>query len=488
VEKTITFSPFTRVEGDLKIELQVGNGRVSKALTCGTLYRGFEDILRGRSPLDAIVITCRICGQCGASHSAAASAALGKVFGTVPPPNGVLCANIIQAVEMVLNHLTHFYLSFAVDIAGPPYDVSLTNRFASIKGISFRSTISARSRLLALLGIFAGKWPNTLAIQPGGVTKPISAAELAKADSILAEFIRFLEEQVFGCNLADWLSLKSLSDVEAWLSDNKHANSDIGVFIHTSLKHGFLNLGRGPGRFLSGGELSSHNGGAPFFNSGYYDGSLHLLNETQITEHITYSWYESDSNEIPSLQKSRVYVKPSKEVAYSWCKAPRYAGKSAEVGPIARMVINGDHLALDLVKIAGSNVFSRVLTRLHEMVKLTVQIREWLYSIEPDKPFYVREEVSDGSAFAFVPAPRGMLGHWVDIENGRINHYEIITPTCWNFSPRDSSGQPGPAEEALVGTEVDEGTHYKSIAHIVRSFDPCLFCSVHLLDHTIKLL
>ena len=79
-----------------------------------------------------------------------------------------------------------------------------------------------------------------------------------------------------------------------------------------------------------------------------------------------------------------------------------------------------------------------------------------------------------------VEAARGSLGHWLRIENGRIAGYQIIAPTTWNFSPRDAGGVPGPVEAALVGAEVREGeTTPVAVQHIVRSFDPCMVCTVH---------
>ena len=65
--KTITFSPFTRVEGDLSLRVEISDGAVTAARASGTLFRGFESMLRGRSPTDALVILPRICGQCGAA-------------------------------------------------------------------------------------------------------------------------------------------------------------------------------------------------------------------------------------------------------------------------------------------------------------------------------------------------------------------------------------------------------------------------------------
>jgi hydrogenase large subunit len=81
-----------------------------------------------------------------------------------------------------------------------------------------------------------------------------------------------------------------------------------------------------------------------------------------------------------------------------------------------------------------------------------------------------------------LEAPRGALGHWVKIEGAKIQKYQIITPTAWNASPRDASGTRGPCEEAIVGTEIKDLDNPIEIDHIIRSFDPCLVCTVHTIN------
>jgi hydrogenase large subunit len=79
-----------------------------------------------------------------------------------------------------------------------------------------------------------------------------------------------------------------------------------------------------------------------------------------------------------------------------------------------------------------------------------------------------------------VEAARGSLGHWLSIRRGRILNYQIIAPTTWNFSPRDADGVPGALEQALVGAPVCDGeTNPVAVQHVVRSFDPCMVCTVH---------
>jgi hydrogenase large subunit len=85
-------------------------------------------------------------------------------------------------------------------------------------------------------------------------------------------------------------------------------------------------------------------------------------------------------------------------------------------------------------------------------------------------------------SFGTVTAPRGILGHWVVIKNGRIANYQVITPTAWNGSPRDKNEIPGPWEQAIMGTAVRNPEDPVEVEQVVRSFDPCLVCTVHAIN------
>jgi [NiFe] hydrogenase large subunit/hydrogenase large subunit len=84
--------------------------------------------------------------------------------------------------------------------------------------------------------------------------------------------------------------------------------------------------------------------------------------------------------------------------------------------------------------------------------------------------------------WGITEAPRGALGHWVRIENGTIANYQCVVPSTWNGSPRDAMGQRGPWEEALIGTPVADPQKPVEILRTIHSFDPCMACSVHVLD------
>jgi Ni,Fe-hydrogenase I large subunit len=477
VTKTITFSPFTRLEGDLLIQVDIEEGRVARARASGTLYRGFEAMLRGRDPLDAIVITCRVCGQCGLTHSAAAAAAIRAALGARIPPNACLAIDVMLGIETVISHFTHFYLSFAPDLAEAPYGERAAQGFLPA-GSSFARALREREVILGVLGLFAGKWPNSLAIQPGGTTRPVEASEIRRALGLLGEYVKFVEEQVIGCELDEWLALRGVSDLERWLEPGPHLGSDLGTFLSLSYRHGLEKIGSWPARFLSSGGWPDPAGGH-LFEPGFHDGEARGFDPGRITEALQHSWYDPRTDGLVPFD-AQTDPAPQRPEAYSWAKAPRYAGQPAETGPLARLVNARDPLLEDLLAKHGPCVLVRELARLHEALRLLKQIGVWLGQVNPEEPFYQElPRARSGSGLGLVEAPRGALGHWLKVEEGKIQNYQIITPTGWNLSPRDSADCPGPLEAALVGAPVPDPDHPAAIAHVVKSFDPCLFCTVH---------
>jgi uptake hydrogenase large subunit len=115
------------------------------------------------------------------------------------------------------------------------------------------------------------------------------------------------------------------------------------------------------------------------------------------------------------------------------------------------------------------------------VARLLPAMEAWAEALRPGEPFSVSGELpSEGEGIGLVEAARGSLGHWLSIRRGRLHNYQIIAPTTWNFSPRDSAGRPGALERALVGAPVGEGEKAPAaVQHIVRSFDPCMVCTVH---------
>ena len=216
----LVLGPFNRVEGDLEVQIEVADGRVTEARVNSPLYRGFEQILHGKDPLDALVIAPRICGICSVSHSVAAGRALADAAGCATPPNGALATNLILACENLADHITHFYLFFMPDFAraiyrDEPWYGMVEPRFRAMTGSAPRAAIPARAELLHVMGMLAGKWPHSLSLQPGSSTRPVQRQERLRLLAVLGAFRGFLERQTFGDRLEAVCALDSAAALAA---------------------------------------------------------------------------------------------------------------------------------------------------------------------------------------------------------------------------------------------------------------------------------
>ena len=194
----IVVGPFNRVEGDLEVTLDVDAGVVREARVTTPLYRGFETMLVGRPPADALVIAPRICGICSVSQSMAAMTALRALSGLDPAPNGVLAANLAHAAENIADHLTHFAVFFMPDFnrpayAGRPWHAAAAERFAAVRGTIAEDVLPARARLLHVMGLVAGKWPHSLAFQPGGTTRALDLGARVRLAAVIRDTRLFFE-------------------------------------------------------------------------------------------------------------------------------------------------------------------------------------------------------------------------------------------------------------------------------------------------------
>lgn len=479
----LVVGPFNRVEGDLEVKLDIADGRVKQAHVNSPLYRGFERILAGKPPADALVYAPRICGICSVSQSVAAAKALAEAQGLVMPPNGELAVNLVHATENVADHLTHFYLFFMPDFArevyaGEAWHAAARERFGAIKGTAAQDVLPARAQFMHLMGLLAGKWPHTLSIQPGGSTRAVTSGEIARLAAILSAFRRFLERTLFGDRLERIAALSSASELESWAAEKAPESSDFRHFLSLSIPLGLNRLGPSAGRFMSFGAYGS--AGTPLFARGVFENGVRELDIGSIAEDVSHAWYKAHAGAMPPLS-GETLPDADRTGAYSWCKAPRLDGDIAETGALARQLVGGHPLIRDLVARDGGNVHARVVARLVEIALVVIAMEGWVNALQPGERFIAHAKMPEsGEGAGLTEAARGSLGHWLTIEKGRIANYQIIAPTTWNFSPRDAEGTPGPLEQALVGAPVRPGeTEPVAVQHIVRSFDPCLVCTVH---------
>lgn len=471
----LLIGPFNRVEGDLEVRLEIEGDRVRAAYANSPLYRGFEVMMAGRDPRDALTITPRICGICSISQSYAAALALGQASGAEMTEAGARAASILHAVENLADHVTHFYLFFMPDFARSIYEGrewygDVTERFLAAKGSSAKKALEARARLFHITGILGGKWPHTLAIQPAGVTRAPDAGDKVRIRTILRSFRRHLEQTLFGATVEEFAALGSRNEIDTW------ATGDAGLFFRVSRDLGLNAIGGGPRRYLSWGAYPGPDGTVT--RRGLWaDGSVSDVDPSEIEEHVARSWMEGEA--LHPYAGRTVPDATMGKAGYTWCKAPRLGGQPCETGALARQVVDGHPLALDLAP--EGSVRARIAGRLLEIARTQIWLERWAADLDPTAQYMGDFEVpAEGRGAGLVEAARGALGHWIVIEKGKVANYQIVAPTTWNFSPRDGSGTPGPLETALEGAPVLDGeTDPVSVQHIVRSFDPCMVCTVH---------
>ena len=475
--------PFNRVEGDLEVTLDIEAGRVQAAYVNSPMYRGFEQILVGKHPLDALVYVPRICGICSVAQSAAAAQALAQSMGLQPPENGRLAATLTLAAENLADHLSHFYLFFMPDFARDGYRdrawfADTQARFKSVTGQATVEVLPVRTKFMNVMGYLAGRWPHTLSLQPGGSSRALEETEKLRLKILLAEFRGFLERTLFGDSLEAVAALDSEAALFAWM-ESRTKRADFPRFLNIARDLGLQHIGRATDRFISYGAYS--NGTAALFPAGLWaEDKLHALDIGAIREDVTRSWMAGDTALPPD--EGRTMPQPDKKDAYSWCKAPRLSGQVVETGALARQMVAGHPLVRDLVARHGASVTARVVARMLELALVLPVMEAWLRQIQPGAPFCVQAgELEDARGIGLIEAARGGLGHWLEVRKGKIHNYQIIAPTTWNFSPRDAAGEPGALEQALVGLPADESSDAAPLAvqHVVRSFDPCMVCTVH---------
>ncbi len=503
--KSIVLDPVTRIEGHLRVKIVVDDGQVKEAYSSGTLFRGIEMILRGRDPRDAQRITQRICGVCPTAHSMASALNLDSAFGLADhiPDNGRIMRNLILGANYLQSHILHFYhlaaldyvdVTTAADYEGDDTDLRAVRNFIR-RGVlepfvpryegDYRLTpeqnrvalahylqaLEARRKAHELLAIFGGKMPHNVAVIPGGVTQSPTTDQIAA-------FLWRVNE------LREFIDRAYLPDV-LMLAEAYPDYFEMGAGCRRLLAYGVFDLEGNQAnplqhrRFLPPGIVTETLEVAP-------------VDPDKITEELHHSWYEDEvSGRHPTQGETRPQV--GKAGAYSWLKAPRYDGQVYEVGPLARIMVAyaQDHPqvrplvadALGRFRLSPQALFSvmgRHLARALEARVVAEAMARWVLELRPGEPAYVDYTLpEEGKGMGLVGAPRGALGHWIEIQKGKIANYQCVVPTTWNLSPRDDRQQPGPAEQSLTGAPVRDSENPFEAVRIVRAFDPCLACAVH---------
>lgn len=459
---SITINPITRISGFLEIKVELQDNKVADAKSSGLLFRGFEEMLKGRSPLDAIYFTERICGICSTAHSMASTLALENALSITPDENSRMIRDLAHGFEFIQNHLRHFYLYSLPDFIQTPNIQPLYSDNLS----DFRLPVKVNKRIEADyleaikysriahegLAVIGGKVPHNHGIFVGGVTVNLDAYKLARIKSIINNLYAFVSNRM----------IEDAYTIGAYYSD-------------------YFRLGSGTGNLMSYGLFNNYKDNSLFYVNPkvLINNKITNLETENITENIYNSWYSGENIE-SNLYSEPVQPDVQKKNAYSFVKAPRYKGQPMEVGPLARMILSGNYNN----KIS---TMDRIIARALETKKILEIMKELTERIVPQISQQKAYEIpvnSKGSGL--IDTTRGSLGHWLSIENNKIGRYNIITPSVWNCSPTDSNGIKGVIESSLIGIEIKDINKPSEIGRTIRSFDPCISCATHIISSKFK--
>ena len=467
----LTISPVTRIEGHLKIDVDVEGGKVVDAKSTGTMFRGFEIILKGRDPRDASQITQRICGVCPTAHGTASVRCLDNAFGVKPPTNGRIMRNLIFGSDYLMSHILHFYHLVALDyVKGPdtePFipryegDYRLDPKTNKVAVEQYLKALDIRQKCHQLMALFGGKAPIAYGLIAGGAPEIPTLDKMVSFQWRLKEIKEFIDGTYLPTVYLVAGAYKDLFSVGAGCKNL----ISFGVFPLDDEEKTFLLK---PGTYTQGKDLP--------------------LDQTLIREYVKYSWYQDKTT---GLHPSKGMTEPEfdKKGAYSWVKAPRYRDLPHEAGPFARMWITNPVLSKHANKFLGIDekkeirfrdlgdkafsILGRIAARAEETKLVADAMEKWILQLKPGTPSNVKAEIpKEAMGFGLTEAPRGAVGHWISIKDQKIDNYQVVAATIWNASPRDDKGLLGPIEQALIGTPVPDIKNPFNVVRVVRSFDP----------------
>ncbi len=558
-KKHLVVDPITRIEGHLRIEAIIDeNNVITDAYSSSTMFRGIEEILKGRDPRDCGLLAMRMCGVCTGTHYQRSIEAVENAFSVTIPKNARLVRNLIQGALYLHDHVVHFYHLHALDWvditkaleADPKATVAEAQKWAGLSGqrawnasedvyiqvkervqkyikqgrlgifgnaywgsegfkltpeqnliglSHYLDALELQRDLAKMMAIFGGKNPHPQSFVVGGVT----CVQDIKNPARIAEFKQLLKR-----------GRKFIK--EAYLPDVYMAGTMYG-------EEALNGTGGGLGNYMSYGGFNLDD--LPFYKSkklfpaGIVKNKdlskVYEVDEAKITEDVTHAWYKGNTNLHPfdgvTEPNYTGFGKKENNIAYldtqnkySWIKSPLYNDERMEVGPLARMVVgfaSNDELIKKYVtnfltnaNLPATVLFStvgRTAARAIESELMADVMMDWVDELALNAAngdlstwteFDFNTVAKDAKGIGLEEAPRGALGHWVKIKDGKVVNYQTVVPSTWNAAPRDYKGRMGAYEAALIGTKVANVEQPLEILRTIHSFDPCIACAVHLID------
>ncbi|MFP4347129.1 MAG: nickel-dependent hydrogenase large subunit [Desulfococcaceae bacterium] len=542
----VTIDPITRIEGHLRIEVEVEDGKVKDAWSSGQLFRGIEMILKGRDPRDAYHFVQRSCGVCTYVHGLASVRAVEDAVGVQIPPNARIIRNLLHGAQFQHDHIVHFYHLHALDWvdvvsalkADPRKTAKLSENVSNAPwgGSAYYKDVQNRLKTFVESGQL-GPFNNAYWGHPAYKLPPeenlmatahyIEAlrlqAKAAKMHAVFGGKNPHIQSLVVGgvTSVRDLNPDRIFQFLHLWKETQKFVK-DVYIpdlLMVASYYKDWGGIG-GTTNFLAYGDLpSSEKEPESFlfprgvvFNRDL--GKVEMADQEKVTEHVKHAWYADHEPMHPFggvTEPQHGPYEPGGERTwwfgrtqtgkYSWLKAPRYEGAACEVGPLARVlvayasgnkpvqsVVNATAKKLNVPVEAMFSTLGRTAARGLETIIIGDNMENMIMSLvenvrNGDTKTYQPYEMPDtGMGYGLNDVARGSLGHWIEIENKKIKNYQYVVPSTWNLGPRCEGGKKGPVEEALIGTPIADPKRPIEVLRTVHSFDPCIACAVHVID------
>lgn len=533
--------PITRIEGHLRVEMEVENGVVADAWVSGGCFRGMELVVQNRTPEDAAQIVERICGVCPVSHAHASSIAGDKAYGITISNNARIVRNLLEGAQFLHSHILWLYNLAALDYVNPlnalqanvddAYAVALEN------GLALHSDLNQLYEKLAAfadngqLSIFSGYWfdadggeayvdnPEANLILTSHYLEALKMqARSSEMAALLGGKMPHVMTSIPGGNM--WVPTESKLDdllamateVRDWVNDTVLADTVMLAKLYPEV----LTFGKGCGRYIAWGVFEGPDWP---YGDNYTEQMLNRylpmavldeqfqasdVQENLITEYMGRSWYKgSETYTSPYFVTDPDFTEYNVDDRYSWVKAPAYDGKPMEAGSMARIFaayVRGVPFIKEQVDAvlgilgakpgdlaAFQSTLGRTAIRQIETIYIANLMVEWVNelaeAIKGGDSEYFREPARlTGEGTGFWEAPRGALYHSEKVVDGKIEGYQIIIPSTWNLAPINGDGEHGPLEQALIGVPVADIEKPINALRTVHSFDPCTACAVHVTE------
>ncbi len=363
-----------------------------------------------------------------------------------------------------------------------------------------------QKEIVKIHAVFGGKNPHPNYLV-GGVPCSIDVDEVAAINSerlnLVAGLIDKAEEFVNQVYIPDLLAVASF--YKDWAS-------------HGGGLKNYLSYGEFPTKGYRQPEAFKYARGAVLNRDLSTVHPVNPRDAQEIKEYIAHSWYSYKGGDAAGIhpwagetQLNYTGPKPPFETLagfdkYSFLKTPRWKENAMEVGPLARLLVSYAAGHADVKEAVGGvlgklnvpvdalfSTLGRTAARGIDAELAMVWLKEFFgelmdrvktreVSTFNGEHWEPKTWPADAEGVGLVEAPRGALAHWIKIQNGMIDNYQLVVPTTWNGSPRDAKSQRSSFEEALIGTPVANIEQPVEILRTIHSFDPCLACAVHLYD------